>query len=134
MVASAWLAYAEGKNEEALQLLRKAADLDDATEKHPVTPGAILPAREQLGELLLELNQPTAALPEFESSLRITPNRFNGLYGAARAARLANDQKTAKTYYAQLVEVTRQADSIRPEIEEARTFLASAQRTAKRGR
>jgi len=134
MIASAWLAHAEGKREESLRVMRAAADLDYATEKHPVTPGAILPAREQLGELLLELNQPTAALPEFESSLRITPNRFNGLYGAARAARLANDQKTAKTYYAQLVEVTRQADSIRPEIEEARTFLAGAQRTAKRGR
>jgi tetratricopeptide (TPR) repeat protein len=132
MIASAWLAHAEGKREESLRVMRAAADLDDATEKHPVTPGAILPAREQLGELLLELNQPKSALPEFESSLRITPNRFNSLYGAARAARLANDAKTAKTYYARLVELTRQADGIRPEIEEARTFLAGAQRTAKR--
>ena len=72
MVASAWSAYAEGKHEEALQLLRKAADLDDATEKHPVTPGSILPAREQLAELLLELKQPQAALTEFETSFRST--------------------------------------------------------------
>src|SRR5882672_3547624 len=85
-VASAWLAHAEGNDADALRLVRAAADLDDATEKHPVTPGAILPAREQLGELLLELKQPTAALQEFETSLRSAPNRFNGLYGAARAA------------------------------------------------
>ena len=104
--------------------MRAAADLDDATEKHPVTPGAILPAREQLGELLLELKQPSAALQEFETSLRSAPNRFNGLYGAARAARLASDQKKAKTYYAKLMALCRQADSIRPEIEEAKAFLA----------
>ena len=98
-VASGWLAHAEGKHEESLRLMRAAAVLDDATEKHPVTPGTLLPAREQLGELLLELNQPVAALQEFETSLRTAPNRFNGLYGAARAARLASDRKRAKTYY-----------------------------------
>jgi tetratricopeptide (TPR) repeat protein len=122
-VASAWLAHAEGKQEESLQLMRAAAELDDATDKHPVTPGAILPAREQLGELLLELRQPIAALQEFETSLRTTPNRFNGLYGAARAAKLASDQKRAKTYYAKLVALCRHGDSIRPEIEEAKAFL-----------
>jgi tetratricopeptide (TPR) repeat protein len=123
-VASAWLAQAEGKHEESLRLMRAAAALDDATEKHPVTPGAILPAREQLGELLLELKQPMAALQEFETSLRNAPNRFNGLYGAARAAKLAADQKRAKTYYTKLVALCRQADSLRPEIEEAKAFLA----------
>jgi tetratricopeptide (TPR) repeat protein len=122
-VASAWLAHAEGKPQEALRLMRAAAELDDATEKHPVTPGAILPAREQLGELLLELKQPAAALQEFETSLRSAPNRFNGLYGAARAARLATDQKRAKTYYEKLVELCRLADNVRPEIEEAKQFL-----------
>ncbi|MEK6280390.1 MAG: hypothetical protein AABN95_08570 [Acidobacteriota bacterium] len=123
-VASAWLAHAEGKHEESLRLMRAAADLDDATEKHPVTPGAILPAREQLGELLLEVKQPTAALQEFETSLLSSPNRFNGLYGAARSAKLAADQKKAKTYYGKLVVLCRQADGIRPEIEEAKAFLA----------
>jgi tetratricopeptide (TPR) repeat protein len=123
-VASAWLARAEGKQEESLRLMRAAAELDDATEKHPVTPGSILPAREQLGELLLELEQPAAALQEFETSLRSAPNRFNGLYGAARAARLAADQKRAKTYYAKIVALCRQADGIRPEVEEAKAFLA----------
>ena len=129
-VASAWLAHAEGKHGESLRLMRAAADLDDATDKHPVTPGAILPAREQLGELMLELKQP-AALAEFETSLQSAPNRFNGLYGAARAARfaadqskLAADQERAKAYYEKLIELSRQADSIRPEIEEAKAFLA----------
>jgi tetratricopeptide (TPR) repeat protein len=131
-VASAWLAHAEGHDDDALRLMRAVADLDDATEKHPVTPGAILPAREQLGELLLELKQPSAALQEFETSLRSAPNRFNGLYGAARAARLAADQtklaadrNKAKAYYGKLLSVGRQADSSRPEIEEAKAFLAS---------
>lgn len=133
-VASAWLAYAEGKYEEALRLMRAAAELDDATEKHPVTPGTILPAREQLGELLLELKQPLAALQEFETSLRSAPNRFNGLYGAARAAKLAADQKRAKTYYMKLVALCRQADSIRPEIEEAKAFLAGKEERLSRVR
>ena len=128
MVASAWLAYAEGKNDEALQLLRKAADLDDATEKHPVTPGAIVPAREQLGELLLELKQPTAALTEFEASFRSTPYRFNGMYGAARAARLAGDQKRARGYYEKLLALTDNTGSARPEVDEAKTFLTTATR------
>ena len=104
--------------------MRAAADLDDATEKHPVTPGAILPLREQLGELLLELKQPAAALQEFETSLRTAPNRFNGIYGAARAAKLAANRKQAKSYYEKLVEMCRLTDSTRPEIEEAMQFLA----------
>lgn len=124
LVASAWLSYAKGNNDESLRQMRAAADLDDATEKHAVTPGAILPAREQVGELLLELKQPQAALQEFETSLRNAPNRFNGLYGAARAARFVGDEKTAKSYYAKLVALTLQADSTRPEIEEARAFLS----------
>ena len=122
--AAAWLAHAEGKRDEALRLMRAAADLDDATDKHPVTPGSIIPSRELLGELLLELKQPAAALQEFEIALRSAPNRFNGLYGAARAANLAADQKSARAYYQKLVELCRLADSRRPEIEEAKAFLA----------
>lgn len=125
-IASAWLAHAEGRREEALRLMRAAAELDDATEKHPVTPGALLPAREQLGELLLELKEPAAALQEFETSLLSTPNRFNGLYGAARSARLAADRRRAETYYGKLVAGCRSADSVRPEIEEAKEFLTRA--------
>ena len=122
-VASAWLEFAEGKHEDSLRSLRAAADLDDATEKHPVTPGALLPAREQLGELLLELKQPDAALKEFETSFRSTPKRFNGVYGAARAARLAGNEKAARGYYSTLLELARGADTVRPEIEEAKAFL-----------
>lgn len=124
LIATAWLRYAEHNNEESLRLARSAADLDDATEKHPVTPGAILPAREQLGELLLELKQPADALREFEASFRNTPNRFNGLYGAARAARLAGNAKSAKVYYGKLLELARDSDSTRPELDDAKEFLA----------
>jgi tetratricopeptide (TPR) repeat protein len=133
-IAAAWLAFAEGKHDESLKLMRAAADLDDATDKHPVTPGAILPAREQLGELLLELKQPSAALTEFETSLRTTPERFNGLYGAARAATLVSDQKKARTYYEKLLTITRQADTPRPSIEEAKSFLSEIHRTGSRNR
>src|SRR5919199_2780594 len=132
-VASAWLAHAEGYGEESLRLMRAAAELDDATEKHPVTPGAILPAREQLGELLLELKRPAAALREFETSLRSAPNRFNGLYGAARAAQLAGDRKSARTYYEKLLALARLADGARPEIEEAKAFLTGAGRVRDSG-
>ena len=123
LVASAWLVHAEGRPNEALRVMREAADLDDSTEKHPVTPGAILPAREQLGDLLLELKQPTLALKEFETSLLTTPKRFNGVYGAARAARLAKDQTKAKNYYSQLMDQTRQSGGSRPELDEAKAFL-----------
>ncbi len=120
--AAAWLAYSEGKHEESVRLMRLVAELDDATEKHPVTPGSVLPAREQLGELLLELKQPAAALIEFETGLRRTPNRFNAIYGAARTARLMGDRKKASGHYRDLVNLSRVADSPRPEIQEAKTF------------
>ena len=125
MIALAWLEHAKGNDEEALRQLRAAADLDDATDKHPVTPGSIVPAREQLGELLLELKQPAAALKEFEASFRNTPGRFNGLYGAARAAKMAGDQKAARTYYTKLLALAREADSPRSEIKEARAFVGN---------
>jgi tetratricopeptide (TPR) repeat protein len=86
--ARAWATYAEGKNDDALELMRAAADEEDAVEKQPVTPGAILPTREQLGDLLLELNQPADALKEFERVLVMTPQRRNALAGASRAREL----------------------------------------------
>jgi tetratricopeptide (TPR) repeat protein len=125
-IAAGWLARVEGNSEEALRLMRAAAELDDATDKHPVTPGSILPAREQLGELLLELGRPAEALREFETSLRDTPGRFNGVYGAARAARLASDRRKARGYYEQLVALCLRGDGERPELEEARAFLSGA--------
>ena len=131
-VAAAWVAYVEGKHDEAVQLMRAAAELDDATDKHPVTPGTLLPAREQLGELLFELKQPAAALQEFETSLKTSPNRLNGLYGAARSAKLVGNQKLAESYYQKIIAVSRLADTIRPEIEEAKTFLATVKSSASR--
>jgi Tfp pilus assembly protein PilF len=131
-IAAAWLAFAEGKKDEALSLMRAAADLDDATDKHPVTPGQLLPAREQLGELLLDLNQASSALREFEVSLQSAPNRFNGLYGAARAAKLAGDQNRARSYYEKLLAISRAADTSRPELVEAKAFLANVGTSARR--
>ena len=122
--AAAWLAHAQEKNEEALKLLRSAPDLEDATEKHPVTPGSIVPGHEFLGDLLLELNEPRQALSEFETSLRTSPNRFTGLYGAARAAELVGDLEKARTYYEKLVSLCNNADSERPELRKAKVFLA----------
>ncbi|MGH7302394.1 MAG: hypothetical protein ACRELZ_03830, partial [Candidatus Rokuibacteriota bacterium] len=124
-VVAAWIARAEGKNDDALRLLRAAADSEDATEKHPVTPGPIVPARELLGEMLLEANQPGLALREFESAMRVEPNRFRGLAGAARAAQRAGDRAKAGTYYTQLVTLAEKGDSARPELREARAFLGS---------
>jgi tetratricopeptide (TPR) repeat protein len=123
-IAEAWLAYAEGRKEEATRPMTAAADLDDATEKHPVTPGAVLPAREQLGELLLELGRADDALAEFQASLTRAPRRLGGLYGAARAARLAGYQDKARDYYGQIIEVTKSSDGRRVEVGEARGFLA----------
>ena len=121
---SAWLAHAEGKDDEALQVMRAAADLEDATEKHPVTPGAILPAREMLGDLLNELNQPVQALKEYENALESSPNRFNSIYGVARSAELSGDHKKARTYYEKLVILGNQSDGSRQELQQARRYLA----------
>src|SRR6266542_3884025 len=124
LAGAAWLAYAEGKKDEALTLARSAADLDDRTGKHPVTPGAILPARELLGDLLLEMGRPAEALGEYEASLRSAPNRFNGLYGAARAAELSGEKVKARELYGRLVANCGAGATGRTEIRQARDFLA----------
>ena len=95
-----------------------AAALEDTTEKSAVTPGPLAPARELLGEMLLEANQPAKALVEFEANLKKEPNRFKSVYGAARAAELAGDKRKARTYYAQLVKICERGDRPgRPELE-----------------
>ena len=120
----AWIALGDGRKDEALALARSAADLEDSTEKHPVTPGSIKPARELLGEMLLVTNDPAGALREFEASQKVDPNRFAGLWGAARAAELARDGGKARTYYVQLVALARTADTERPEVTHAKQYLA----------
>ena len=123
-VSEGWLARAEGRDTAAERLMRVAADLDDASEKHPVTPGTLLPAREQLGELLLELGRPAEALAEYEAALQRAPGRLGGLYGAARSARLAGDTAKATAYYAELATFTAGGDANRAEIAEARAIAA----------
>jgi tetratricopeptide (TPR) repeat protein len=114
--ASAWVQYREGKKEEAVDLLRRAADAEDILGKHPVSPGALVPAREQLGDLLLALGRPQEARAEFEAALKIYPNRFRGLYGAAVAAEQSNDRESARRYYAALSAQTTKADASRSEL------------------
>jgi hypothetical protein len=110
VAASAWVAFAQGRTEEALTLAREAADREDATEKSAITPGPIRPARELLGDMLLELGRPTDALKEFETSMTKEPNRFGALYGAAQAARAAGDRQKARTYAQRLIKICERAD------------------------
>ena len=122
--AAAWAARSEGKNDEALKLMRAAADLEDSTEKHPVTPAPVVPARELLGEMLLDLNRPAQALVEFEASAAREPNRLNGMFGAARAVELSGNTAQAKALYARLVALCARADGERPELRHAKAVLA----------
>jgi hypothetical protein len=125
-VAEAWLARAERHDADAEKIMRAAADLDDATEKHPVTPGAILPAREQLGELLLVRQRPGDALREFRASLERAPERLSGMLGADRAARAAGQADAARSYYAEIIAATKASGGRRSEVAEAQAFAAQA--------
>jgi tetratricopeptide (TPR) repeat protein len=118
--ASAWIALGEGNSEQALKFMRAAADLEDHSEKHIVTPGRIVPARELLGEMLLELKQPDAALKEFEASQQREPNRFRNYLGSARAAEMAGDRAKAASYYQKLLTLAKDADTARPELVSAK--------------
>jgi len=104
--------------------LRAAADMEDKSEKHIVTPGRIVPAREALGDMLLEVKRPADALKEFEASQVREPERFRGYYGAAQAAAQAGDKAKARRYYAKLVDMA-DSNSTRPEVAQARAFLAA---------
>ncbi|HYL90451.1 MAG TPA: hypothetical protein VEU32_17000 [Burkholderiales bacterium] len=120
---AAWIALAENRNDEALGLMRQAADTEDKNEKHPVTPGRLLPAREQLGDMLMELKQPAQALKEYEASQKREPNRFRGYYGAALAAEMSGDGKAARKYYTALVRMAGKGEP-RAELTLARSYLA----------
>ncbi len=123
--SEAWINYKEGNNEEALKLMTKAADMEDGTEKHPVTPGEIIPARELLGDLLLEMNIPALALESYKSVLKTHPNRLNGLYSAGLAAQKNGNKREATFYFRKLLNTTA-ANSTRKELQNARSFLSSA--------
>ena len=128
--ASGWVAAAEGKKNEAIDMLRRAADSEDILGKHPVSPGAFVPIREQLGALLLEMGQPTEAQREFEAALKIYPGRFRGLYGAAQAAEQAGDNQSANRYYTKLAAQTSKAGGSRDELNHVREFLSAQAKAA----
>src|SRR6266446_4449795 len=128
--ASAWVAASEGKKNEAIETLRRAADAEDLLGKHPVSPGAFVPIREQLGSLLLEVGQAKQAQREFEAALKIYPGRFRGLYGAARAAEQIGDKENASRYYAKLAAQTAKASGSRDELNHVREFLSAEGKSA----
>jgi len=123
LAAAGWTALAENHSDEALGLMRQAADLEDKNEKHPVTPGRLLPAREQLGDMLMEVKRPKEALTEYEASQKREPNRFRGYYGAALAAEMSGDSKAARKYYTALVQMAGKGEP-RAELTLARSYLA----------
>ena len=122
---AAWTALAQGRHDEALRLMRTAADIEDRNEKHIVTPARIVPARELLGEMLLELKRPAQALKEFEASRLREPERFRGYYGAARAAFQSGNMVKAREHFWRLVQLAGE-NNPRPEVARARAFLATS--------
>lgn len=124
---NAWIAYHEQRHDEALKLMREAAEVEEASDKHPVTPGNVVPSRELLAEMLMALKRPEPALAEYERSLKRDPNRFRAIYGAARAAEAAGKIEAARDYFAKLRQLTANRDSMRPELVHAEQFLAQRQ-------
>ena len=121
----AWAALAEGKKEEALRQMKAAAELENGTEKSALTPGPLAPARELLGEMLLEMNEPAQALEQFERTLKKEPGRFNALYGAAHAAQLSGNSEVSQEYFRELLNVCIHADWLgRSELTEAASQTA----------
>ncbi len=119
----AWIAFVEGRRDQALASMRAAADLEDKSDKHPVTPGNVAPTRELLAEMLLALERPGEALAEFERSLKRDPNRFRSLHGAVRAAGAAGKLDAAREHYAQLAALAGDRDTDRPELAQARELV-----------
>lgn len=121
--AEAWILFAEGKTGAAQTLMQLAADMEDRTGKHPVTPGEVLPARELLGDMLLAMHQPEAALVAYETTLTTHPGRFNALYGAGQAAIRSGKTEKAAAYFQQLLAITDGGRSARPEIARVKKYL-----------
>lgn len=119
--SEAWIEYKSGNDKKAVELMTAAANMEDATEKHPVTPGEIIPARELLADMLFQMNQPAPALENYQDVLKTHPNRFNALYGAAIAARKIGNREEAATNFKQLVKTA--PNSARRELQDAKSFL-----------
>ena len=124
LASRAWTEFAEKKTEDAIALMRRAADLEATADKEAVTPGEVLPAGDLLGDMLLEAGRPGEALAAFEAVLLASPNRLNTLYGAGLAAERAGDMAKARQHYDQLVKVAAEADAGVARVEHARVFLA----------
>jgi tetratricopeptide (TPR) repeat protein len=124
LASLAWVALAQKKSNKALELMRQAANNEDKSEKNIVTRGRLLPARELLADMLLELKRPAEALKEYEASQLREPNRYRGLYGAAQAAALSGNREKARDYFSKLIELADSGDS-RPEMQTAHRYLAS---------
>ncbi len=118
--ADAWVMFAQGRKDAALKQMRETADMEDLTDKAAVTPGPIAPARELLGYMLMENNQPKEALIEFEAVMKKEPNRFLAIWGAGKAAEGAKQTAKAKSYFKMLVEMCKDAGTERPELQYAR--------------
>lgn len=121
---NAWIALGEERQDEALALMRAAAEAEEASDKHPVTPGNIVPSRELLAEMLLQTGEPGQAFAEYERSLKRDANRFRSLYGAARSAQAAGNPAAARVYFTKLRSLAENHDTERPELEQARAYLA----------
>ena len=119
-----WIEYSKGNSKKAIEFMKLASDLESKTSKAAVTPGEIIPADELLADLYMALNKPKEALQAYELNLKGHPFRFNGIYGAAKAAEKLNNIKLATYYFDQLVKLSSQTISSRVEILEARDFLA----------
>jgi hypothetical protein len=124
-IANAWVLYADGKSDDALKAMSAAADAEDKTEKSPVTPGPLTPARELYGSMLLDRGMAKEALAAFEATMAKEPNRFNGYVGVAKAAQSLGDTTKAKAAYEKLVALASGSDSERPTLAAARAFVAS---------
>jgi tetratricopeptide (TPR) repeat protein len=122
LAISGWVALKEGAQDQALRFMRTAADNEDGSLKHVAMENRLYPFRELLAELLLEMGQPAAALNEFETALKQTPNRFRAFCGAARAADSAGDRQKASEYFGKLVGLAQNADTERQEIREAKAY------------
>jgi hypothetical protein len=126
LAATGWIAHAEGRNADAITLLHAAADREDGAARRTADTPRILPAREMLADLLLEVDKPGEALVAYETSNAAARNRFLGLYGAARAAELLGDREKATSSYAEVLRLAAGAESERPELQHARAYLATA--------
>ena len=124
-IATAWTLYAEGKYDDAIRTMSAAAAAEDDTEKHPVTPGPLMPARELYGYMLLDRGMAKEALAAFEATMAKEPNRFNDYVGAAKAEQALGDKAKAKAIYEKLVALAGAGDSDRPVLAEAKAFVAS---------